>query len=116
MPPVMKPVGPAFEIVTMTIAPIEPSIGSIELSEELTPSPAVSSGGGCTVTRPLGTLGDASRALMRRHPHDDTHREDALAEAHACPVVQKSRHLWHERYSDSLVGDASLCRSSNRRR
>ncbi|GAA2590614.1 hypothetical protein GCM10009862_31180 [Microbacterium binotii] len=64
MPPVMKPVGPALEIVTMTIAPTLPSIGSREVSMLLPPSFGTSSGGGCTTMRPLGTDGGARRGPL----------------------------------------------------
>ena len=65
MPPVMKPVGPAFEMVTITIAPMLPSMGS---SDVMRPplSLGTSSGGACTTILPPGTRGGASRgpALM----------------------------------------------------
>ncbi|MDF2555915.1 MAG: hypothetical protein K0R60_1810 [Microbacterium sp.] len=64
MPPVMNPVGPAFEMVTITMAPTLPSMGRSEVSMLLPPSFGTSSGGGCTTIRPLGTDGGARRGPL----------------------------------------------------
>ncbi|GIG27313.1 hypothetical protein Cde04nite_35570 [Cellulomonas denverensis] len=56
-----SPVIPELVIVTMTIDPIDPSIGSIDVSIELLPSLVDSSGGGSRVITPDGTRGAADR-------------------------------------------------------
>ena len=56
-----KPVGPLFEMVTITMAPTLPSIGRREVRMPLPPSFGTSSGGGWSTIRPLGKDGGAMR-------------------------------------------------------
>jgi hypothetical protein len=60
MPPVMSPEMPALD-TAMTMAPILPSMGSMELRRLLPPSLGTSSGGACRGILPEGTRGGARR-------------------------------------------------------
>ena len=61
MPPVSRPVTDWFDMVTMTIAPTLPSMGSSDPRIPMPPSFGCSSGGAWTGSLPEGTRGGARR-------------------------------------------------------